>query len=88
MTKIVNIKNEKCDVYIGRGSKWGNKFVIGKDGNRGEVIEKYREWITVGEGRKLLSELRELGGKKLGCYCAPLECHGHVLKQLVEKEVL
>ena len=28
-------------VYIGRPSIWGNPFVIGKDGTRGEVVEKY-----------------------------------------------
>jgi len=27
-------------VYIGRPSKWGNPFVIGKDGDREEVIAK------------------------------------------------
>ena len=24
--KVVNLRKEKYDVYIGRGSKWGNKF--------------------------------------------------------------
>ncbi|PIW12451.1 MAG: hypothetical protein COW35_01440, partial [Candidatus Infernicultor aquiphilus] len=33
------------DVYIGRPSKWGNPFTIGKDGTRSEVIEKYRIWL-------------------------------------------
>ncbi len=37
---IINLKKEKYDVYIGRGSKWGNPFHIGKDGNRKEVIDK------------------------------------------------
>ena len=32
-------------VYIGRGSKWGNPFVIGADGTREEVIAQYRDWI-------------------------------------------
>jgi len=32
-------------VYIGRGSPWGNPFVIGRDGNRAEVIAKYEAWI-------------------------------------------
>lgn len=41
--KVVNLRKEKYDVNIGRGSKWGNKFVIGRDGDRGEVIRKYRE---------------------------------------------
>ena len=28
-------------VYIGRGSPWGNPFVIGKDGDRDTVCDKY-----------------------------------------------
>ena len=28
-------------VYVGRGSLWGNPLVIGKDGTREEVIEKF-----------------------------------------------
>jgi hypothetical protein len=28
-------------VYIGRGSKWGNPFRIGRDGDRAAVIAKY-----------------------------------------------
>jgi len=28
--KVVNLKKERYDVYIGRGSKWGNEFVIGR----------------------------------------------------------
>ena len=32
-------------VYIGRGSKWGNPFVIDKDGSRSDVIAKYEEYI-------------------------------------------
>ncbi len=28
-------------VYIGRGSKWGNPFRIGADGNRAAVIAKH-----------------------------------------------
>ena len=35
--KVVNLRKERYDAYIGRGSKWGNKFVIGRDGYRAEV---------------------------------------------------
>jgi hypothetical protein len=64
-------------VHIGRPSKWGNPFVIGRDGSRDEVIAKYREWI-LGQPR-LLSDLHELRGRDLVCFCAPQACHGHVL---------
>lgn len=43
--RVVHCKKEPYDVYIGRPSKWGNPFVIGKDGTREEVIAKYAEWI-------------------------------------------
>lgn len=33
-------------VYIGRPGKWGNPFVIGRDGSRAEVIAKYRTWLA------------------------------------------
>lgn len=68
--------------YIGRPSKWGNPFAIGKDGNRAEVIEKYRLWL---ETQPALVEAakRELAGKDLVCFCAPSACHGDVLVELV-----
>ena len=82
MERVVNLKKEQYDVYIGRGSKWGNPFKIGKDGNRIEVIQKYEEYIKTKP--KLLACLGELDNKILGCYCAPLACHGDVLIKLIE----
>ena len=70
---VVHCKKEKYDVYIGRPSKWGNPFVIGKDGTREEVIEKYREYIL--NKPELLKDLAELKGKILGCWCSPFNCH-------------
>jgi len=76
-TLVVNVRRERCDVYVGRGSKWGNRFVIGRDGNRDEVISKYRRWLW--SNHELLSQLGELRGKRLGCFCRPLHCHADVL---------
>ena len=94
MTKVVHCKKELFDVYIGRGngSKWGNPFSH-KEGTRAEylvptreeAVEAYREWITEGEGKYMLKYLPELKNKILGCWCHPLPCHGHVLKELVDK---
>ena len=81
--KVVNIKKSKYDVYIGRPSKWGNPFIIGKDGSRLEVVEKYRAWIL--SKPELLKDLPELKNKILGCWCAPNVCHGHILIELLEK---
>ena len=83
-TRVVNLYHEGYDVYIGRGSKWGNPFIVGVHGNRGDVIKKYRQWI--GENPSLLNCIRrgELDGKVLGCYCKPKPCHGDVLVELNE----
>ena len=68
-------------VYIGRGSKWGNPFIIGQHGNRSEVVAKYKEFLL--ENGKLLSEVKsELAGKNLICFCSPLACHGDVLLEI------
>jgi len=79
-TRLVNKDNEWCDVYIGRGSKFGNPYIIGKDGTREEVIEKYRDWFNKKIKKpRFRKEVLKLRGKKLGCYCAPKACHGDVI---------
>ena len=85
MTRVVNIKHEEFDVYIGRGrgSKWGNPFAIGKDGNRQEVVQKYKDYIL--SNQSLLSQIEELRGKDLVCFCAPQQCHGDVLIELANQ---
>lgn len=70
------------DVYIGRPSKWGNPFAIGKDGDRLTVVQKYCSWII--NQPQLMAALPELRGKNLVCWCSPEACHGHILKELVE----
>ncbi len=77
---VVHCKKSKHDIYIGRPSKWGNPFEIGKDGDREEVIQKYCEWVMAQPD--LMAALPELCGKVLGCWCAPKACHGDVLVSL------
>lgn len=81
-TRVVHVRREPFDVYIGRPSKWGNPFVVGKDGTRAEVIEKYRTWLM--RNQLLMSSLQELRGKVLGCWCKPLLCHGDILVELAD----
>ena len=68
-------------VYIGRPSKWGNPFVIGKDGTREQVVAKYRQWI-LSRPEMVASAKRELAGKDLVCFCAPRACHGDILLEI------
>ena len=69
-------------VYIGRPSKWGNPFEVGRDGNKEECKEKYREYIK--NRKDLLDSLSELEGKALACWCKPKPCHGDILVELIE----
>ena len=51
MCKVLNARkvgkrSSATQLYIGRPSKWGNPFVIGRDGSRADVIAKYRAWIV------------------------------------------
>lgn len=95
MTKLVNCNKENYDVYIGRPSKWGNPFthISNKEtkakfivNSREEAIERYRVWITEGDGKGLLNDLKELEDKTLGCWCYPKPCHGDVLIDLINKD--
>ena len=90
----MRILNRKTDaiahdaVYVGRGpgSKFGNKFVIGRDGNRDQVIELYRQWLwrEIKSGRITRDDLLALDGHDLVCWCAPLPCHAEVLRRAVQ----
>lgn len=94
MSKLINIKTgEKYDVYIGRGSKWGNPFThITSFKTKAEyivesrtvAIEKYREYIL--NNKELLDSLHELKGKTLGCFCSPRPCHGNILLELIKEK--
>lgn len=81
MTKVVHCRKEKYDIYIGRPSKWGNPFSIGRDGTREEVIEKYSKWIV--KQKRLITALKYLRGRVLGCWCKPESCHGDILVKLI-----
>lgn len=87
MCRVHNMRNSKPSnsVYIGRPSIWGNPFVIGRDGDREQVIEKYRRWLE--SNPALVARAKtELKGKNLVCWCAPLPCHGDVLLSLANEE--
>ena len=83
-TLLINIRDTKeYDVYIGRGSIFGNPFVIGKDGTREEVIEKYEIWIRAQP--ELIKKVKQLQGLTLACYCFPLKCHGDILIKIINE---
>ena len=83
---VVNKYKEEYDIYIGRGSKWGNPYVIGEHGTREDVIDTFRIylWEQMKSGRITKEDLLELDGKRLGCFCKPQACHGDVIAKAVE----
>lgn len=86
--KLPNKEIPAGAVYIGRGSKWGNPFVMSdRPGfDRKGVCDKYREhlWQQIKAGEVLLNDLAALHGKDLVCFCAPCQCHGHTLEKAAE----
>lgn len=84
MCEVVNLKKAKYDIYIGRGSKWGNPFIM-KDYSQQErdrVCDEYEKWFWT---TNLPKQLYELKDKILGCYCKPKRCHGDFLAKEVNK---
>jgi hypothetical protein len=82
--KVVHCKREEFDVYIGRGSRWGNPYShkVGTlaehvVGSRTEAIQKFEEYLLSNE--ELMASLPDLKGKTLGCWCKPKSCHGDIL---------
>ena len=76
-------------VYVGRAtdeleeSKWHNQFTL-KDYSREDAVQKYEKQLKSSD---LLADISELDGKVIGCWCHPLQCHGHVLRRLLQERV-
>jgi hypothetical protein len=86
MCKILNArhvgtKTTADRVYVGRPTKWGNPFVIGRDGDRQTVIAKHKAWIM--QQPALMAAVDELRGKDL--VCAPEACHAETLRDLANR---
>lgn len=97
MIKVLNMKffDGICDgikfVRIDRISKWGNKFRIGKDGDRDMVIKKYKVWAwneyCKNEVFKMEFDKVFVNNDKLEgvvCWCKPHPCHGDVLVKMID----
>ena len=97
MPKVLNKRTDVIPpnaVYVGRPSKWGNPFSLPKFYHtqdrktkkvlRLSVIHQYRQYLT--EHPELVKAAkRELKGKDLVCWCAPLPCHADILLELANK---
>jgi hypothetical protein len=95
-TEVIHIKDAPANwkknpqfVYIGRGSVWGNPYVL-KAGHpnypwipmsRNQVCDLYKERILPG----LMKSVHQLKGKTLVCYCHPKRCHGDALVKTADE---
>lgn len=83
-------------------TKWGNPFVVGKDGTQADCVYLYRMlargllcMTTRGNrdaqvaARKAMERARdELRGKNLACWCKPgAPCHADVLLELANAQI-
>jgi hypothetical protein len=96
MITVVNKNVHKpClkDVYIGRGpnSPLGNPFIIPTHGTRSNVVAKYVQWLTDEwnipprrDKLMMLAHRANMGTEiHLVCFCAPLICHGDIVKTMI-----
>ena len=97
-TKVVDFRKEKYDVKITRTPKgeipeppkfgcFGNPFKVEVYG-RERCIELFKEYFykRLEWDTKFKEAVLSLKGKTLGCFCAPLACHGHIIKEWLDKQ--
>ena len=85
-TTVVNIRHQKCQIYCGRGSFFGNPYDYEKLGiTRDEACELFVPYF-----RKKLTDpdfcakVMTLRGKVLGCWCVPKRCHVETIVEYLE----
>ena len=99
-TKVVGLQRaggkvvQDCEVYIGRAcnmggwnlpaSIWGNPYKVDSKNDIDSVLIMYEKYVR--SKPELMSRLKELKGKTLGCFCKQpkkggqsAKCHGDVL---------
>lgn len=84
-TRVVHCRREPYDVMIDRTTQFGNQFPLSKY-SRPESILQYHAWFY--RQLEFSPEFKEavlaLKGLTLGCWCAPLACHGDVIVEYLE----
>lgn len=95
-TKVVNIRAEEYDVYVGRAGQgqdgfFGNPFPLkpgASDLERNLCIQKFKSYFLerISEDPEFKRRLMELKGKRLGCFCKPKECHGDVIAEWLDSQ--
>ena len=92
MTTVANIYTYRGSmddaVFVGRPSRYGNPWKVGKHGTRAEVIAYFRTWWLSPINQPVRAQaLVELKGKVLLCFCAPAACHAQVIADWLNEQV-
>jgi hypothetical protein len=83
-------------IYIGRGSPWGNPFThlpLSRTkaqfqvATEEESMIRYEAWFRERLAKEpgLRQKILKLDGHELVCYCKPRPCHGDILNKLIEE---
>jgi len=85
-TIVVNVKTEPYDVCIMRPGIYQNKYRIGVDGTREEVIAKFKVdfYERIKWDLAYLQAVIRLRDKRIDCCCAPLPCHGDIYVEFLD----
>lgn len=97
VTRVVNLRQEPFDVYIGRAGKgqdgyFGNPHTIGWcqicecSHKRGDAIAPFKKDFLsrIEQDPEFRKRVMALKGKTLGCFCKPLPCHGDVIAEWLD----
>ena len=83
-TRVVNRKVDPFDVYIGRGSFWGNPVKL-KSRDPLDVVDCLLGYVAHLEAdMNIALHAATLQGYTLGCYCKPGRCHGDILARIAD----
>ncbi|KKL49246.1 hypothetical protein LCGC14_2317450 [marine sediment metagenome] len=89
-TQIVNLRTHKKTnvMRTDRTTIFGNPYRIGSRFTRKQSIEKYRRYfyLRIRDSEEFRQAVQELEGHILGCWCAPLACHGDIIVEYLEKK--
>ena len=88
-TTVINIRGIR-DLrgieLIDRTTVHGNPFILGKHGNRDQVCNSHETYFLERVENDLQYRTYVLALKDcvLGCWCAPLRCHGHTIARWLD----
>lgn len=76
-------------VYVGRPSKWGNRWFGLNDNERARAVELFEDWIMLDTNKGRREDIvKYLKGKNLCCWCRiDKPCHADILLKIANDEL-